>query len=194
MFFFQFADYSTYDKNVSTENNRFRYLIKWVADYSTVSLAASYSSFRDNELLKNEKTRLAEVIHRPVNNSRMRYNRVDVPGTYQNLVEAEFTDDFTMGYTHEIGFRAGTCTPFYFYDMAMEEQQPIRVHPFAIHDYALVDLKSEEVMLREINSIYSAIKNVNGHLITVFSNELLGSNQKVNCIELYSNLIKNCNV
>ncbi len=194
MFFFQFADYSTYDKNVSTENNRFRYLIKWVADYSTVSLAASYSSFRDNELLKNEKTRLAEVIHRPVNNSRMRYNRVDVPGTYQNLVEAEFTDDFTMGYTHEIGFRAGTCTPFYFYDMAMEEQQPIRVHPFAIHDYALVDLKSEEVMLREINSIYSAIKNVNGHLITVFSNELLGSNQKVNWIELYSNLIKNCNV
>ncbi len=194
MFFFQFADYSTYDKNVSTENNRFRYLIKWVADYSTVSLAASYSSFRDNELLKNEKTRLSEVIHRPVNNSRMRYNRVDVPGTYQNLVEAEFTDDFTMGYTHEIGFRAGTCTPFYFYDMAMEEQQPIRVHPFAIHDYALVDLKSEEVMLREINSIYSAIKNVNGHLITVFSNELLGSNQKVNWIELYSNLIKNCNV
>ena len=194
MFFFQFADYSTYDKNVSTENNRFRYLIKWVADYSTVSLAASYSSFRDNEMLKNEKTRLSEVIHRPVNNSRMRYNRVDVPGTYQNLVEAEFTDDFTMGYTHEIGFRAGTCTPFYFYDMAMEEQQPIRVHPFAIHDYALVDLKSEEVMLREINSIYSAIKNVNGHLITVFSNELLGSNQKVNWIELYSNLIKNCNV
>ena len=194
MFFFQFADYSTYDKNVSTENNKFRYLIKWVADYSTVSLAASYSSFRDNELLKNEKNRLSEVIHRPVNYSRMRYNRVDVPGTYQNLVEAEFTDDFTMGYTHEIGFRAGTCTPFYFYDMAMEEQQPIKVHPFAIHDYALIDLKSEEVILREINAIYRSIKQVDGHLITIFSNELLGSRQRVNWIELYSKIIENSHV
>ncbi|MCX2720702.1 polysaccharide deacetylase family protein [Lentiprolixibacter aurantiacus] len=189
MFFFQFADYSTYDKNVSTENNKFRYLIKWVADYSTVSLAASYSSFHDNDLLKNEKNRLSEVIHRPVNYSRMRYNRVDVPGTYQNLVEAEFTDDFTMGYTHEIGFRAGTCTPFYFYDIAMEEQQPIKVHPFAIHDYALLDLKSEEVMLREIDAVYDAVKKVNGQLKTVFSNELLGSRQKVNWLELYSKLI-----
>ncbi|MBT8269684.1 MAG: polysaccharide deacetylase family protein [Bacteroidia bacterium] len=194
VFFFQFADYSTYDKNVSTENNKFRYLIKWVADYSTVSLAASYSSFQDNDLLKNEKTRLSEVIHRPVNYSRMRYNRVDVPETYQNLVDAEFTDDFTMGYTHEIGFRAGTCTPFNFYDIAMEEQQPIKLHPFAIHDYALVDLKSEEVMLREIEAIYKAVKRVNGQLVTVFSNEILGGRQKVNWIELYSKLIKQYHV
>lgn len=194
MFFFQFAEYSTYDKNVSTENNRFRYLIKWVADYSTVSLAASYSSFRDNDLLKNEKYRLSEVIHRPVNYSRMRYNRVDVPQTYQDLVEAEFTDDFTMGYTHEIGFRAGTCTPFYFYDMATEEQQPIKVHPFALHDYALTDIKSEEIMMQEVNSIYRAIKEVKGHFVTVFSNELLGSSQEVDWIKLYTKVIEKCHV
>ena len=119
----------------------------------------------------------------------MRYNRVDVPETYQNLVEAEFTDDFTMGYTHEIGFRAGTCTPFQFYDIAMEEQQPIKLHPFAIHDYALVDLKSKELMLREVDAIFRAVKKVNGQLLTVFSNELLGSRQKTDWIKLYSKLI-----
>ena len=189
IFFFQFAEYSTYDKNVSTENNQFRYLIKGVADYSQVSLAASYSSFRDNELLKNEKARLSNVINRPVTYSRMRYNRVDIPHTYQNLVEAEFTDDFTMGFTHEIGFRAGTCTPFYFYDITSEEQQPIRIHPFALHDYSLTALKTEEVMLKEIGTIYQAIKGVNGEFITVFSNELLGGRHRVNWLKLYSKLI-----
>ena len=194
IFFFQFAEYSTYDKNVSTENNRFKYLIKWVADYSQVSLAASYSSFRDNELLKNEKARLSNVINRPVNFSRMRYNRVDVPQTYQDLVEAEFTDDFTMGYTHEIGFRAGTCTPFYLYDITMEEQQPIRVHPFALHDYSLTQFKSSEVMLREVAAIYEEVKKVNGEFITVFSNELLGGRHRVNWLDLYSDLIKKYHV
>jgi len=135
-FFFQFAEYSTYDKNISPNNNKFRYLIKSVADYSSVSLAASYSSFYNIDLLKKEKKNLANVINRPVSCARLRYNRVDIPESYRTLVDAEFTDDFTMGYTHEIGFRAGTCSPFYFYDINLELQQPIKVYPFAIHDYA----------------------------------------------------------
>ncbi|MBT8211357.1 MAG: polysaccharide deacetylase family protein, partial [Eudoraea sp.] len=194
IFFFQFAEYSTYDKNVSTENNQFRYLIKGEADYSQVSLAASYSSFQDNELLKSEKARLSNVINRSVTYSRMRYNRVDIPHTYQNLVEAEFTDDFTMGFTHEIGFRAGTCTPFHFYDITSEEQQPIKVHPFAFHDYALTQLKSEEIMIREIDAIYQAVKKVKGEFISVFSNELLGGKHRVDWLKLYSTIVEKYHV
>ncbi len=194
MFFFQFASYSTYDKNVSPNNNRFRFLIKSIADYSTVALAASYSSFADTELLKLEKKKLASVVNREVNHSRMRYNRVDIPVTYRNLVEAEFSDDYTMGYTHEIGFRAGTCSPFYFYDINLEVQQPIRVHPFAIHNYALLNLSKEDDILDEIQLLYQDVKRVQGSFITIFSNELLGSNQKVNWKKLYESVINTSNV
>ena len=110
----------------------------------------------------------------------MRYNRVDSPHTYRNLVEAEFTDDYTMGYTHEMGFKAGTCTPFNFYDITMEEQQPIKVHPFAVHDYALLNSYSEEDALEKIQIYYDQVKKVNGHFITIFSNELLGGEQEIN--------------
>ncbi|MBT8184877.1 MAG: polysaccharide deacetylase family protein [Eudoraea sp.] len=194
MFFFQFADYSTYDKNVSPNSNRFKYLIKSVADYSTVSLAASYSSFRDNELLKQEKKRLSNVINRAIKNSRMRYNRVDVPETYRNLVEAEFTDDFTMGYTHEIGFRAGTSYPFQFYDINLELQLPIRIHPFAFHDYAMVNLRNEDQIFGELDPLYKAVKQVKGSFISVFSNELLGGEQKVNWLNFYEKLIQKYHV
>ena len=194
IFFFQFANYSTYDKNVSPENNNFKYLIKSVADYSLVSLAASYSSFRDIELLKEEKKRLSNVVNRPINYSRMRYNRVDIPYTYRNLVEAEFTDDYTMGYSHEMGFRAGTCTPFYFYDVVMEEKQPIKIHPFAVHDYALLNSNSEDEALEKIRIYYDQVKKVNGHFVTIFSNELLGGDQAINWLNLYNKVIEKYHV
>lgn len=194
VFFFQFADYSKYDKNVSTNSNSFMSLIKYIADYSSVALAASYSSFRDIDLLKKEKKNLQNVINRPVNFSRMRYNRVDVPESYRNLVAAEFTDDFTMGYTHEIGFRAGTCTPFYFYDIPLELQQPIRLHPFAIHDYALLSSTSETEIKGKTDLMYRWVKKVNGSLVTVCSNELIGKNEKFNWLKMYKNLIETYNV
>ncbi|MGB5499057.1 MAG: polysaccharide deacetylase family protein [Maribacter sp.] len=189
MFFFQFASYSTYDKNVSPNNNNFRFLIKSIADYCKVSLATSYSSFNDAELLKKEKKNLEGVINRQVEYSRIRYNRVDVPQTYRDLVDAGFTDDFTMGYTHEIGFRAGTSFPFYLYDINMEVQQPIRVHSFAFHDYALHEETSMNAILDKVRFLYQEAKKVNGEMISVFSNELLGSEHNIDWKGAYETII-----
>ncbi|WP_420320213.1 polysaccharide deacetylase family protein [Flagellimonas sp.] len=190
MFFFQLAKYSAHDKNVSANNNKFRYLIKSVADYSAVSLSTSFLSSTDKAVLKEEKSTLADLINRPVTFSRLRYNRVNVPGTYRNLIETEFTDDFSMGYTHEIGFRAGTCTPFYFYDINMEVRQPLKVHPFAIHDYALVNFERKAEVFEIMDQVYRQVKQVNGDLIAVFSNELLGSEHKMDWFDLYLSFLK----
>lgn len=190
MFFFQFAEYSTYDKNVSPNNNAFRYLIKSVADYCAVSLAVSYTASGDLETLKEEKKRLSEVLHRPVRHSRIRYNRVEVPRTYRQLIEAEFTEDYSMGYTHEVGFRPSTCTPFFFYDLALEAQQPIKVCPFAFHDYALLRYESGDALWKDLDRIYQQVKAVGGLLIPIFSNELLGGDQKPDWLERYEEVLK----
>ncbi|WP_245786977.1 polysaccharide deacetylase family protein [Maribacter stanieri] len=189
-FFFQFADYSKYDKNVSTNSIRFKSLIKYVADYVPVSLAASYSSFSNLELLKKEKANLEVVINRPVNNSKMRYNRVDVPQTYRNLIAAEFTDDYTMGYTFELGFRAGTCSTFQFYDIPLEVKQPIKVHPFAVHDISLSKIKKDQDLLRQVQQITNEVQKVNGTLITMFSNEVLGNKEDRDWMAIYAEIIK----
>ncbi|MDF0717845.1 polysaccharide deacetylase family protein [Muricauda sp. 334s03] len=190
MFFFQFAKHSAHDKNVSTNNNKFRYLIKSVADYSVVSLSTSFVSTMDKEVLREEKKQLGNLINRPISYARLRYNKVNVPATYRNLVETEFTDDFSMGYTHEIGFRAGTCTPFYFYDINTEVRQPIKIHPFAMHDYALVKYKSKEEVCEKMDRVYRLVKQVKGDFILVFSNELLGGKQQLDWMDLYQSLLK----
>ena len=190
MFFFQFADYSAHDKNVSIYRNKFRYLIKSVADYSIVSLSASMASSGNNDILKQEKKQLSNLINRPIRYSRLRYNKVVIPQTYRNLVEAEFTDDYTMGYTHHIGFRAGTCTPFYFYDINLEVQQPIKVHPFMASDYALRGFKKQDQVFEKLDTLYRQVKNVNGEFTLVFSNELLGGKHKIDWLQLYRSLLK----
>ncbi|MFS4467037.1 polysaccharide deacetylase family protein [Maribacter sp. 2210JD10-5] len=193
-FFFQFAEYSRYDKNIATNNNKFQSLIKYIADYSTVALAASYSSFDDIEVLKIEKSNLENVINRSISTCKMRFNRVDVPDTYRNLLATEFSNDYTMGYTQEIGFRAGTCTPFYLYDIPLEVQQPIKIHPFAIHDYALLKMKNTDQVKIQFDAIYHEIKKVQGSFKTIFSNELLGEDSKLNWLDIYETMLKNYNV
>lgn len=190
MFFFQFAKHSAHDKNVSINSNRFRYLIKSVADYSAVSLSTSFVSTLDKNVLREEKRQLGNLINRPVTYARLRYNKVNVPVTYRNLVETEFTDDFSMGYTHEIGFRAGTCTPFYFYDINTEVRQPIKIHPFAMHDYALVRYKNKEEVFEKLDRVYRLVKQVKGDFILVFSNELLGGKQQLDWMDLYQSVLK----
>jgi hypothetical protein len=190
MFFFQFAKHSAHDKNISPNNNKFRYLIKSVADYSVVSLSTSFLSSTNKSVLKEEKKQLGNLINKPINYSRLRYNRVSVPTTYRNLVETEFTDDFSMGYTHEIGFRAGTCTPFHFYDINMEVRQPLKVHPFTVHDYALMNYGNKEEVFEKMDKVYQWVKQVNGSLVIVFSNELLGSDHKIDWMEMYQSFLR----
>ena len=119
----------------------------------------------------------------------MRYNRVDVPESYRNLISAEFTDDFTMGYTHELGFRAGTCTSFQLYDIPLEVKQPIKIHPFAINDYALTKFKREEEIFKNVAALYREVKQVNGTLVTMFSNELLGTVEDKDWMSIYTKIV-----
>ena len=47
IFFFLIADYTTFDTNVSPSKNKFRLLIKHIADYAQVGLHPSYYSMKD---------------------------------------------------------------------------------------------------------------------------------------------------
>ena len=95
-----------------------------------------------------------------------------------------------MGYTHHIGFRAGTSFSFPFYDIDLEVQQPIKVHPFIFCDYALIHFSSLDEVHARLDDLYEKIKFAGGHWVMIFSNELLGERHELNWIKLYQSLIK----
>jgi hypothetical protein len=190
IFFVLIANYSRYDKNISILNNTFRSLIKSIADYTIVSLMGSYDSYENIESLKQNRATLIELINRPVKRIRLRYNRVNIPDTYKLLVDAEINEDYTMGYTSYPGFRAGTCTPFYFYDISYEVQIPLKINPFSIQDYSFLQIKSDHEIRSVIARLFNEVKNVNGHFITVFSNSMLGEYGERSYRHIYNELIK----
>jgi len=177
IFFFSVGDYSTFDKNTSSRNSSYQSLIKSVGDYADVGLHPSYYTSRDEGKLHKEKIRLESIVNRPIEKSRQHYLRFDLPETYQNLINLEVKEDYTMGYAAHYGFRASTCTPFYFYDLEYEIQTPLKVFPFAVMDGTLKDYlklpnkKSFEIIIDLANQV----KKVDGTFITLFHNDTLSN-------------------
>ncbi len=172
-FFFLVSEYTTYDKNISVRNSKFQSLIKSIADYTSVGLHPSYFTIRNADKLKREKIRLENIINTPITKSRQHYLRLDFPETYQNLVDLEVAEDYTMGYAQHYGFRASTCTPFYFYDMEYEIQTPLKLVPFATMDVTLKDYLqySNKKSFATIMQLAEEVKKVNGTFITLNHNE-----------------------
>ena len=180
IFFFLIADYTTFDTNVSASKNTFRLLIKNMVDYARVGLHPSYFTMNDTQLLKKEKERLEKITNMPIKRSRQHFLRFNLPETYQNLIDLEVEEDYSMGYASHVGFRASTCTPFYFYDLDFEIQTPLKVFPFALMDTTLNDYMelTPKQSLGKIRDLKNEVKNVNGTFITLFHNESLSNYQR----------------
>jgi len=175
IFFFLIGDYTTFDKNISSSNINFKSLIKSVADYAQVGLQPSYFTFKNGEKLKKEKLKLEYIVNRPVICSRQHYLRLSLPDTYQNLLDIDLKEDYTMGYEKAAGFRASTCTPFYFYDLDFEILTPLKIFPFAFMDTTLKQYMqlSNEDCLAKILALKNEVQKVNGTFISVFHNDTL---------------------
>ncbi|WP_299062096.1 polysaccharide deacetylase family protein [uncultured Polaribacter sp.] len=175
IFFFLIGDYTTFDTNVSASKTKFRLLIKEMVDYARVGLHPSYFTMHNAALLKKEKERLEGIINMPIQRSRQHYLRFSLPETYQNLIDLEVEEDYSMGYASTVGFRASTCTPFYFYDLDFEIQTPLKVFPFALMDTTLNDYMklTPRQSLGRIRDLKNEVKAVNGTFITLFHNEAL---------------------
>ena len=175
IFFFLIGDYTTFDTNVSASKNKYRLLIKEMVDYARVGLHPSYFSMQNALLLKKEKERLESITNTPVKRSRQHYLRFSLPDTYQHLIDLEIEEDYSMGYASNVGFRASTCTPFYFYDLDFEIQTPLKIFPFALMDTTLNDYMqlTPKQSLGRIRDLKNQVKAVNGTFITLFHNESL---------------------
>ena len=168
--FFLIGDFSTYDKNVSTNKKEFVSLIKSVADYCKVGLKASYFALDNFDILKKEKSKIESIINTSLTASRNSFNKLNLPNCYRNLVNLEVKEDYSMGYVNEIGFRAGTCSPFLFYDLDYEVQTPLMIHSFHIMDYALLKTKSLLDKKETLEKLIAQVRNVDGIFITIFHN------------------------
>jgi len=179
IYFTLLADYGENDKNVSPANRKLKSLIKSLADYAEVGIHPSYGSNKNPALLKKEVTALARMLQRDVTRSRQHFLMLKLPWTYRRLIDLDITDDYTMGFAFHTGFRAGICTPFYFYDLDMERSTNLRIHPFAVMDATLKYYMkiSPDNAMDYIKPLIDEVKAVEGDFISLWHNESLSENK-----------------
>ncbi|HET8754200.1 MAG TPA: polysaccharide deacetylase family protein, partial [Salinimicrobium sp.] len=169
-FMFQISDFSTYDRNINHNRLEFQSLIKSVADYAEVGLQPGFYANQSMEVLKQEKMRLENILKRTVESVLNNKYNLLLPDAYKIMAELEFKRDYSMGYPQTFGFRAGTCSPFLFYDIHFEVTTPLQINPYAINIKATSGLTESDID-NKINTIMENVKFVKGKLVAIFSNE-----------------------
>jgi hypothetical protein len=173
IYFFLLGDYAENDKNVSISRPAFQSLIKSIADYCDTGIHPSYLSNEQPARIRLEQSRLQKIVRKEITKSRQHFLRLSFPSTYRQLINCDITDDYTMGYSGEIGFRAGICSPFYFYDLENESETKLKIHPFMVMDATLkfyMKISPAEVM-SYVGPLIKEVKSVKGTFISLWHNE-----------------------
>lgn len=180
IFFFLLGNFATFDRNVPYQNKHMQSLIKFVADIGEIGIHPSYASNSASPILQEEVHRLSGILHQEIHNSRQHFLKLNLPQTYHRLIECDITDDFTMGYAELPGFRASIASPFFFYDLDLEVETSLKIHPFAIMDGTLKDyLKIEPDQAAEIiDPLIQKVKAVDGTFISIWHNESFAENER----------------
>ena len=180
LYFILCGDYNTNDKNISIKNKEFQQLIKHLGDYALVGIHPSFSSYLNKNMIKEEITRLSDVLKREVTISRQHFLRLSLPSSYQILIELDITDDYTMGYASQAGFRAGYADTFKFFDLENDMKTKLNIHPFALMDGTMRDYLNLDVQesYEKAKKLVEEVKNVNGTFILLWHNETLSGEKR----------------
>ena len=178
IFFFLVATSSSqYDKNISPFNMHMWRLIKTHARLFNIGLHPSWRSSEKPALVAKEKKILETASQTTVTKSRQHYIKFELPGTFQHLLEAGITDDYSMGYGSINGFRASVASSFLWYNLANETSTALRLHPFCFMDAnSFYEQKQDAASsLKELLYYYGECKKVNGEMVSIFHNNFLGT-------------------
>jgi len=174
IFFFQLGNYGVFDKNIPLKNP-LKNLIKRLSKIGKIGIHPSYNSNTDMKALTLEINRLEQVLEHKIFHSRQHFLKLKFPETYENLIKNGISIDYTMGFADQIGFRAGMCVVYPFFNLIKNEQRPLLLLPFQLMEGTLKDylqLSPHEAM-EQVKKIKKTIQEVQGTFVSIFHNSSL---------------------
>ncbi len=168
-----------YDKNVAPSSVALQQLVKSVAKNDEVGIHPSWQSYLKVSTINQEKALLEKITSIAVEKSRQHFLRMNLPKSYQILIECGITDDYSMGYGTMNGFRASTSFPFYWYDLSIEKITTLKIHPFCYMDSTSI-FKNHHTADEAFIEMKSLAKNCVDHhipFVSIFHNNLLGTDR-----------------
>jgi hypothetical protein len=175
-YFIQCGKYSRYDKNLDPNNKYFRKTVNLLKRHHYIGVHYSYYSSENPAYFITEKTILETKLSGMRSfSSRQHYLRMKFGETQQYLINAGIREDYTMGYSETIGYRAGISRPFNYFNLKENVMTSLRIVPFSVMDVALqhYQQKSPKEAIEKIKEMKQLLKNLNGTFCFCFHNETL---------------------
>ena len=191
--FILFADYGGNDNNVTLSSKRFGRLLQDLDRHGRVGIHPSLSSGKHHEKFEDEVFGLAETLGRGITLSRQHFLKLSLPSTYRSLLQLGISDDYSMGYPEQPGFRAGIAGPFPFFDLTRNSETSLTIHPVSVMDVTLKDhlrLTNREC-LETAERIIGQVRQAGGEFVSLWHNESLGGRGRwEGWQELYTEMVQ----
>lgn len=175
IYFIHAGSRSKYDRPIPLRYKGITQLVKNISNYAAVGLHPSFQSNEHEWMITNEKQLLEKIINKPVTLSRQHYLRLSMPVTYRRLIDQGITDDFSMGYVTEPGFRAGCCIPYYWFDILADKTTSLVIHPVTFMEgtFGHEKLLSPKKAVEEIDQYINTVKQFKGQLVVAWHNHTI---------------------
>ncbi len=133
----------------------------------------SYAASLDKTQVRPEAERISALTGRPVTLSRNHFLASREPEDFYALTEAGLTDDFTMSYADEAGFRLGTCRPVRWMDPVRQTVTPLTLHPMTVMECTLdspgyMGIRREEEAFAVVEELLQAIHTHGGEAVLLW--------------------------
>jgi hypothetical protein len=177
IFFFLVGDKSKYDRNLDASSPVMKNVVQQLVQFAEIGLHPSFYGGSQKTAITREKQRLETLTGIPVTKSRQHYLKFQLPHTYRELLASGIAEDFTMCFADKAGFRAGTCHPFFFYDLEQEKSTELKVHSATYMDgtfFKYMKYSTDEAIVG-MEALLKKVKEVNGTFITIWHNHSISN-------------------
>lgn len=192
-FFFPTGDHSKYDKNPSWKSEEYRDLIGKIMGKYRIGIHPSYYAGGKLSLLRSESARLKNTTGTEISAGRYHFIRLMIPEGYNNMIEAGISEDYSMGYPDEPGFRTSLARPCFFYNIREERQTTLRLIPFQVMDGTLTKYKnlSPHDAGKVIISLIDETRRAGGLFVSIWHNTtLLDTSEGREWREIFEQMLK----
>jgi hypothetical protein len=181
-------DQGKFNSNVNPNSVLLHDHIRAYTKQHTYGIHPSYTAIADG-LIENEKQQLENIVGIATQHCRQHFLRIRFPDYFETILKAGIKHDHSLGYPDVSGFRAGISRPFPFFNLATNRMSDLTLHPFSFMDATYTYYKKAHIdqIIKKILAIKQQVSKVNGKLVTISHNDLLGISSQVNFWKVFEN-------
>jgi hypothetical protein len=173
-FFWLLGSYAELDKNINRENAYFKSLMKRVDEKADSGIHFSYKGHHQRKSFDEEFASLEHTLGRKVTKNRFHFLKLDITKSFYKLINLGIKEEYSLGYSAHSGFRASIASPFYWFDLTLNQQTDLLIKPLVFMDATIRYHKpmGDEKVMQHIDVLLQRAHEVNGHFIALWHNDI----------------------